>query len=358
MQIEKGFIKILFVGVACSLALSCEVSCSKAQDSQEQTKARPMILDMDLGSSTDDLVCMDLMLKSHLDGEINLLGIICDRMGDSNAIVADIFRTYYGLPDIPIGLERDGVENPQVFVNYSPFLDTLGLSSGHRVFERQVSDCSLLPDAYKLYRKLLSGADDRSVTIISTGFLTSISNLLTSPSDEFSDLSGDLLVARKVKELIIMAGQFSDTREPDYNMKQASRWAENFVRLWPADVPVTYNPMEVGEDLDYTKEQVLEDLSAFDVHPLKQIYTDTQLSEGQRMWDPVCFLYAVEDKSLFNVSSPGFVVIDVSDFTMDFHPDESFNQYYLRPFTEGNAEKVLSIIREGCSREPGRRARE
>ena len=351
MQIVQRFIKILLAGVACSLALSCEVSCSKVQDPQSERKAQPMILDMDLGSSTDDVVCMDLMLKSHIDGKINLLGIVCDRMGDSNAIVADIFRTYYGLPDIPIGLERNGVENPHVFINYSPLLDTLGLSSGHRVFERQVSDCSLLPDAYKLYRKLLSEAEDHSVTIISTGFLTSISNLLTSPSDEFSDLSGTLLVARKVKELIIMAGQFSDTREPDYNMNQASSWAETFVRLWPAEVPVTYNPMEVGEALYYSRQQVLEDFDAIEVHPLKAIYQDfTDEDTGQRMWDPVCFLYAVEDKSLFNVSSPGYVVIDVADFTMDFHPDENFNQHYLKPFTEGNAEKVMNIIRTGCSR--------
>ena len=351
MQIVQGFIKILLAGVVCSLALSCQVSCSKVQEPQRENEAQPMILDMDLGSSTDDLVCMDLMLKSHIDGEINLLGIVCDRMGDSNAIVADIFRTYYGLPDIPIGLERHGVENPQVFVNYSPLLDTLGLSSGHRVFERQVSDCSVLPDAYKLYRKLLSEAEDHSVTIISTDFLTSISNLLTSQADEFSNLPGTLLVAQKVKELIIMAGQFSDTREPDYNMNQASSWAENFVRLWPEDVPVTYNPMEVGEALYYSRQQVLEDLDAIEVHPLKEIYQGfTDEDTGQRMWDPICFLYAVEDKSLFNVSGPGFVVVDVADFTMVFHPDDSSNQHYLKPFTDENAEKVMNIIREGCSR--------
>ena len=50
------------------------------------------------------------------------------------------------------------------------------------------------------------------------------------------------------------------------------------------------------------------------------------------------------------VSSPGIVVIDVTDFTMDFHPDENFNQYYLKPFTGENAENVMSIIRKECSR--------
>ena len=342
--------KKLFLAAAVSLALSGAASCSKNSEPQKENNAQPMILDMDLGSSTDDLVCMDLMLKSHIDGKINLLGMICDRMGDANAIVADIFRTFYGLPDIPIGLERNGVENPLVFVNYSPLLDTLGLSSGHRVFDRQVSDCSVLPDAYKLYRKLLSGADDHSVVIVSTGFLTSISNLLTSEADEFSKLSGTELVSQKVKELIIMGGQFSDTREADYNMKQASDWAENFVYLWPGDVPVTFNPQEVGEVLYYTNEQVLEDLSAFDAHPLKQVYLDLYVNDGQRMWDPVCFLYAVEDKSLFSVSDPGYVLFDVTDFTMVFYPEESYNNRYLMPFTSDNANKVMNIIRRECSR--------
>ena len=72
-----------------------------------------MILDADFGSSTDDLFAL-MMLNHYIDeGRVDLKGIVVDREGDDNAGVVDIFNTYYGHPDIPVGLERNGVKNPR-----------------------------------------------------------------------------------------------------------------------------------------------------------------------------------------------------------------------------------------------------
>ena len=40
----------------------------------------------------------------------------------------------------------------------------------------------------------------------------------------------------------------------------------------------------------------------------------------------------------------------MTDFTMVFYPEESYNNRYLMPFTSDNADKVMNIIRRECSR--------
>lgn len=47
-----------------------------------------------------------------------------DRMGAANADAVDALNAlnnFYGYPDIPIGLERSGIERPVVFISYHNF---------------------------------------------------------------------------------------------------------------------------------------------------------------------------------------------------------------------------------------------
>ena len=98
---------------------------AQSADCQQQKKAQPiqMILDSDFGSSTDDLFAL-MMLHHYIDdGLVDLKGIIVDREGDKNAGIVDIFNNYYGHPEIPVGLERNGVKNPRCFIPYSGITD-------------------------------------------------------------------------------------------------------------------------------------------------------------------------------------------------------------------------------------------
>ena len=64
-----------------------------------------------MGSSTDDLFAL-MMLYRYMDmGRCNLLGVMIDRMGAANADAVDALNNFYGYPDIPIGLERSGIEH-------------------------------------------------------------------------------------------------------------------------------------------------------------------------------------------------------------------------------------------------------
>lgn len=147
---------------------------SDSTDGKEYTGIPLIILDTDIGSSTDDLFAMQMLYRYADEGKCKFLGVVVDRQGEDYAALADVMNTYFGYPDLPIGLERHGIPQPS--------------------FKTSVSDYSALPDGWQLYRRLLSEYPDHSVSIYSTGFVSSLAQLLTSEGDSFSPLSGVELV--------------------------------------------------------------------------------------------------------------------------------------------------------------------
>lgn len=336
--------KFLLALPIAAMAAGCHPEPAQTTGADSSDSVRNIILDMDLGSSTDDIICMDLLFGYQADGRARILGLICDRMGNQNAAVADIYRTYYGCPNLPIGLERNGVQNPKVFNDYAPLLDTSKSADGRPLFPRQLTDYAAIPDACQLYRQLLAQAEDRSVDIVSCGFVTSLANLLESQGDDISPLSGIELVRQKVARLYIMCGVFSAADEPDFNLSQAPAWAESFFARWPKETPIEFNPMEVGQDLDYRPEWVTADLKHAPSHPTRHIYLHPGDDTGQRMWDVVSLLYLMEDPSLFEVSEPGWAA-PRPDWSMAFSPDSAGRHRYLKPLKPENADKLMNLIR-------------
>ena len=236
----------------------------------EQEDVR-IILDCDMGSSTDDLFAL-MMLYRYMDMQrCRLLGVIVDRMGKANADIVDAMNLYYGYPDIPIGLETKGVENPPVWIPYHNLAYARTIDS-EPMFRRSIGDQGHYMESYKLYRKLLSEQPDHSVKIASIGFVTSLARLLESGPDEYSPLSGVELVRRKVKTIYAMGGVFGKAVEPDYNFLQAIDFSLKFFELLPKEVDIVFSPGEVGDPLDYRPEQVIADLSWTDCHPIKWTY--------------------------------------------------------------------------------------
>ena len=108
MNTIKGYALVAAMLVAVMALNSCKTQSLAVNGTQVKSKqAIPMILDSDFGSSTDDLFAL-MMLHHYIDdGLVDLKGVIVDREGEKNAGVVDIFNTYYGHPDIPVGLERN-----------------------------------------------------------------------------------------------------------------------------------------------------------------------------------------------------------------------------------------------------------
>ena len=115
-MVRRGGMKSKLLALALCLALLC--SCDDANTCK--TVERPKIIfDTDIVGSTDDLVALCALYKYMDEGKCDVIGIVVDREGEKNAACVDVFNTYYGHPDIPIGLVKNGINNPVVWNDYS-----------------------------------------------------------------------------------------------------------------------------------------------------------------------------------------------------------------------------------------------
>ena len=286
---------------------------------------------------------MEMLYHYEDAGRCRLLGVMVNREGEQNAAFADVMNTYFGHGDVPVGLVRDGIKEPKVWIDYAHLADTKD-GEGQPMFSRSIADYSSLPDGWQLYRRLLAAQPDHSVSIVSLGFVTCLAQLLTSGADAYSSLSGVELVRRKVKCIYLQGGVFGDAVEPDFNFAQGITFAKTFFHLWPQEVDMVFSPMEVGQDVDYTPEQVIADVSWTDAHPIKQVYMQCDCNTGQRMWDVLPAIQAVEGDALFSLSEYGTVQLTDQAETI-FTPSPTGNIRYQQPRDAVWADTILERIR-------------
>ena len=323
-------------------------SCSKEEKPEAQDNAymgMPIVIfDTDIGSSADDLFALEMLCRYDEQQLCKLLGVVVDREGEANADFTDAMNTYFGHQDVPVGLVRDGIKNPKVWIDYAYVAYMTEADSSTPMFPRTINQSGARPDGYQLYRRLLSQQPDHSVSIVTTGFVTSLAQLLQSEADEYSALSGVELVHQKVKCIYLQGGVFGDAEESDFNFAQGITFAQTFFELWPKEVDMVFSPMEVGQAVEYTPEQIIADVSWTDRHPIKQVYMTCDCNTGQRMWDPMCVIQAVEGDSLFSLSERGTISITPQAHTI-FTPSATGNVRYQLPGNVQWATMMLGKIR-------------
>ena len=322
------------------------ISCSNADnpDFIPENNGMPLIiLDTDIGSSTDDLFAMEMLYRYEEHGQCRILGMVVDREGEQNAVFTDVMNTYFGHGDVPIGLVRDGIDSPKVWIDYAHVADIKD-TNGLPMFKRSVADYSTLPDGWQLYRKLLAAQPDHSVSIVCTGFVTCLAQLLQSEGDEYSSLNGVELVRKKVKCIYLQGGVFGEAEEPDFNFAQGANFAQEFFSLWPTDVDMVFSPMETGQAVEYTPEQVISDISWTDAHPIKQVYMNCNCDTGQRMWDVMPTVQAVEGDELFTLSERGTLTVTPECVTI-FTASAAGHFRYQMPGDAAWAAAMLEKIR-------------
>ena len=337
---------VFFFTLVCSnmVLTSCSNRNEAVAPDKTYTGVPLVILDADIGSSTDDLFALEMLYRYDEQRLCRLLGVVVDREGEANADFTDVMNTYFGHPYVPIGLVKDGIKNPKVWIDYAKVAYMTEADGTTPMFPRTIDRHESIPDGYKLYRQLLAQQPDHSVSIVTTGFVTCLAQLLQSGADEYSVLNGVELVRRKVKCIYMQGGVFDKAEEPDYNFLQGITFALTFFDLWPKDVDMVFSPMEVGQTVEYTPEQVIADVSWTDRHPIKQVYMTCDCNTGQRMWDPMCVIQAIEGDSLFTLSERFTINITQEAYTV-FTPTPAGNARYQKPGDAQWAAMMLEKIR-------------
>ena len=108
---------------------------------------------------------------------------------------------------------------------------------------------------------------------------------------------------------------------------------------------MVFSPMEAGQDVEYTPGQVIADVSWTDAHPIKQVYMQCDCNTGQRMWDVMPVIQAVEGDALFSLSERGTVTLTDKAETI-FTPSATGTFRYQLPGFKAWAAQMLEKIRK------------
>jgi pyrimidine-specific ribonucleoside hydrolase len=208
--------------------------CAIGAMAQNRVKPVPVIFDSDMGPDYDDVGAITILHNLADKGEAKILATMASTNYEGVAGVLNVFNTYFNKPGIPVGIPKGTALNLR---DWQHWTDTLLAKYPHKIKTNAEAY-----DAVKLYRKILASQPDHSVTIVTVGFLTNLSNLLNTGADEYSSLTGKELIKKKVKLLVCMAGKFPAGSE--FNVMKDAQASKNVYENW--DPPIIFSGFEIG----------------------------------------------------------------------------------------------------------------
>jgi hypothetical protein len=192
-----------------------------------------VIFDTDFGGDADDLGALSMLHGFIKTGECDLLAVMLWTNEKYAVPAIDALNRFYGHPNIPIGVRAGGT-----YVSETTHNKILADNFTHELSYKDV------PSTTELYRKILSENDDNSIVLIAVGPLLNIKLLLESGACEHSLLTGKELLHRKVKEMVVMGGQYPKG-DWEWNFNGGMPGVTMFV-LEHIDLPVVFSGYEIG----------------------------------------------------------------------------------------------------------------
>lgn len=309
----KYFIILVF---ACNLLLGIQKTCS-AQKPAEPVK---IIFDSDMGPDFDDVGAITVLHALAAKGECEILATMASDGYPSIAPTLEVFNRYFQKPEIPIGIPGTGAPNfscpnhwnDSLVVKYLPKIKT----------NKDYAPAAIV------YRKVLAAQKDQSVVIVTIGFLSNLAELLKSMPDQYSQLSGKELVAKKVKKWVAMAGGFPEGNE--FNINQHAPASVYVINNWPT--PILFSGFEIGVKIMTGNKVSQQGTKGSPVqwayHYCLSNYENKQ-SANRNSWDHTAVLCAVRNpEDYFYVIGKGTFVCN-PDGSNSWDPDKNSGHSFL-----------------------------
>jgi len=296
-----------------------------------QTKAKPIpiIFDSDMGPDYDDVGAITLLHAFADSGYVKILATVASTKYEGVAAVFNVLNTYFKRPGLLIGVPRGKALELKDSQHWT---DSLLLKHPHRIKKNDE-----VLSATEVYRKVLATQANRSVTIITVGFLTNLADLLRSSPDKYSKLNGRELIKQKVKQLVCMAGSFPAGNE--FNVRMDPAASQHVFNNWPT--PILFSGVEIGFTIKTGLPLVSN--STIKNSPVKDVYRisiplSLQDSAGRMSWDQTAVLIAVKGyKPWWNTEKGKMIVAD--DGSNKWEKGSSLHSYIV--------EKQLPAIVQG-----------
>lgn len=268
--------------------------------STQRAKPIPVIFDSDMGPDYDDVGAITLLHAFADHGEVNILATVASTKYEGVAAVFDVLNTYFNKPGIMIGVPKGQALELK---DNQHWTDSLITHYPHKIR----SNDEVL-NATEVYRRSLASQPDKSVTIITVGFLTNLADLLRSPPDQYSTLNGKDLVKKKVKQLVCMAGAFPKGNE--FNVRMDAAASKYVFENW--NTPILFSGVEIGftirTGLPLINNRSIQNSPVKDVYRIS-IPKSLQDSAGRMSWDQTAVIIAVKGVGPWWKTKTGQIII-------------------------------------------------
>ncbi len=276
-----------------------------------------VIFDTDLAADVDDVGAVAVLHALADAGEAEVLAMGISIKNPWSAPCLDALNTYFGRPDIPIGVPKGAsIADPSKYAR--------GVAEE---FPHDLKSPDDAPDVVSVYRKALAAQPDASVVFVTVGFLTNAAALIDSGPDAQSPLTGAELIRRKVRRWVCMGGGFPSGHE--YNILKDAPASRKAIGAWPT--PIAFSGFEIGEPI-----QTGAGLKATPRdNPVRRAYELFNGLANRSSWDQTAVLYAVRGteagpSGLWDVHEGGSIAVfpDGRDRWLD-EPDRG-HSYLVR----------------------------
>lgn len=278
-----------------------------------------VIFDSDMGPDYDDAGAITVLHALTARGECRILATMASNSAQYTAPAIEAFNHYFGHPEIPVGvppLNGLNISNPNHWTDsiVAKYLPALKTNDDY-------------PGAVSVYRKVLANQPDKSVVIVTVGFMTNLQGLLKSGPDSLSSLSGLDLVKKKVKRYVAMAGMFPEGRE--FNVLIDSIASKYVFENWPT--PILFSGFEIGERIltgNRLSNSNIEGPTHYAFQYCLKTYAGKQV-QNRNSWDQTAVLCAVRNpEKYFYLSGKGTFICN-SNGSNSWNPDKDSGHRFL-----------------------------
>ena len=277
-----------------------------------------IIFDTDLGPDYDDVGALAFLHAMADSGKAEILATVSSNKHELVAPSIEVINTYFNRPDLETGAPKtDGVS----LGSDQHWPDSIVARYPHKI--KSTSDA---PDAVAVYRKVLSAQPDKSVTIVTVGFLTNLSNLLKSQPDNISNLGGRELVSKKIMRLVSMAGRFPEGRE--FNIFKDSAASKYVYENWPGEI--LFTGWEIGHEIHTGLRLISSDIKDSPVKDVFRIsiHLSSEDKNGRMSWDETTVLIGVYGTEGFFDTKRGTIIVN-QDGSNKWKDDPAGKHFYV-----------------------------
>jgi inosine-uridine nucleoside N-ribohydrolase len=293
-----------------------------------------VIFDTDFGPDYDDVGALTILHCFADSGYVRILATMASSKHKNVAAAISVFNTYFNRSEIPIGV----VGGKAVELgDKQHWTDSVIRRYPHKLRSNEEAE-----DALRLYREILSAQPDHSVTIITVGFLTNLANLLETPGDNYSSLTGFELVSKKVINLVCMAGRFPSGVE--FNLAEDTKSSKKVLADWPT--PILFSGFEIGQKIKTGIPLIHnENISA---SPVKDVFSicipfSKEDSAGRMSWDETAVFVAVKGWQTYYDLETGKCTIQ-SDGLNEWKHDGTAQAHLLEKMTPAQMNIIIDHL--------------